>query len=194
MQRKTLILTFMKSESIKDFERIARVKLGERNGKPYYGGYLDLRGTGITSLPDGLTVGGWLDLSGTGITDTHKVSHTLSVEQRRKIEQRRKMIVVWEWNGRTYINVDGIFSVVDSHHGNVWRVHQIGGNKQQYIVTDGDNHYAHGDTLEEARRDLLYKICDRDKSEYDGLTLDSELPYNEAVEWSMQTRRKYKSI
>ena len=31
-------------------------------------GYLDLRGTGITSLPDGLTVGGWLDLSGTGIT------------------------------------------------------------------------------------------------------------------------------
>ena len=29
------------------------------------GGYLDLRGTQITSLPDGLTVGGSLDLSGT---------------------------------------------------------------------------------------------------------------------------------
>ena len=32
------------------------------------GGYLDLRGTQITSLPDGLTVGGSLDLRGTQIT------------------------------------------------------------------------------------------------------------------------------
>ena len=32
------------------------------------GGWLDLRETGITSLPDNLTVGGWLDLRGTGIT------------------------------------------------------------------------------------------------------------------------------
>ena len=34
----------------------------------YNGGSLDLRGTGITALPEGLTVGGWLDLRGTGIT------------------------------------------------------------------------------------------------------------------------------
>ena len=32
------------------------------------GGYLDLRGTSITALPDNLTVGGYLDLSGTSIT------------------------------------------------------------------------------------------------------------------------------
>ena len=32
------------------------------------GGSLDLRGTGITALPEGLTVGGYLDLRGTGIT------------------------------------------------------------------------------------------------------------------------------
>ena len=31
-------------------------------------GNLDLRNTGITALPEGLTVGGWLDLRGTGIT------------------------------------------------------------------------------------------------------------------------------
>lgn len=33
------------------------------------GGSLDLSGTGIAALPDGLTVGGSLFLSGTGITD-----------------------------------------------------------------------------------------------------------------------------
>ena len=146
------------------------------------GGSLYLSGTGITSLPDNLTVGGWLDLSGTGITDTSKVKGTLSAEARRKIAAKQNMCLIWEWNGRTYIKVDGIFSVVDSHHGNVWRVHQLGCKEQTFIVTDGEHHYAHGDTIDEARKDLVYKICDRDKSEYENLTLDSELTYSEAIE------------
>ena len=91
-------------------------------------------------------------------------------------------MVVWELSKRTYINIDGILSVVDSHHGNVWRVHKLGSNKRTYIVTDGENHYAHGDTIYEARKDLMYKICDRDKSEYEHLTLDSEMTYSEAIE------------
>ena len=39
-------------------------KMMEKNG-----GSLDLRGTSITSLPEGLTVGGSLDLRGTSITN-----------------------------------------------------------------------------------------------------------------------------
>ena len=94
------------------------------------------------------------------------------------------MCLTWEWSGRTYIKVDGIFSVVDKHHGNVWCVHQLGSSskEQTYIVTDGENHYAHGDTIDEARKDLIYKICDHDKSEYENLTLDSELSYAKAIE------------
>lgn len=133
-------------------------------------------------MPDGLTVGGYLDLRGTGITDTRKVNKIISSEAKRKIAANRNMIVVWEWSNRTYIKVDGIFSVVDNHHGNVWRVHKLGNDKMTYIVTDGEYHYAHGDTIEEARKDLVYKICDRDKSEYENLTLDSELTYSEAIE------------
>ena len=53
---------------IKQFKRETGYELIEKDCKPYYGGSLDLRGTGITSLPDGLTVGGSLDLRGTGIT------------------------------------------------------------------------------------------------------------------------------
>ena len=146
------------------------------------GGYLDLRGTGITSLPEGLTVGGSLDLEGTGIKDTRNVTRTLSASSKRKISVKRNAAIVWEWSNRTYIKVDGIFSAVDSHHGNVWRVHQLGSRQQMYVVTDGENHYAHGKTLEEARKDLIYKICDRDKSDYDHLTPESSLSYAEAVE------------
>ena len=36
------------------------------------GGSLDLRGTGITALPEGISVGGSLDLSGTGITNVYR--------------------------------------------------------------------------------------------------------------------------
>ena len=147
------------------------------------GDSLDLEGcTGLTSLPEGLVVAGSLNLYGTKITDTSNVSRTLSAEAKRKIHALRNMAIEWERNGRKYIKVDGIFSVVDSHHGNVWRVHQLGSGKQMYIVTDGEYHYAHGDTIEEARKDLVYKICDRDKSEYEHLTLDSELTYAEAIE------------
>ena len=51
-----------------------------------------------------------------------------------------------------------------------------------YVVTDGNGHWAHGDTLEDAKEDLIFKISKRDKSEYESLTLDSELPYNEAID------------
>ena len=43
------------------------IEFTEHNGLSV-GGYLDLRGTGITQLPQGLSVGGYLDLRGTGIT------------------------------------------------------------------------------------------------------------------------------
>lgn len=41
--------------------------------------------------------------------------------------------------------------------------------------------WAHGKTLEEARADLLFKICSRDKSSYKSLTLESSLPFDEAI-------------
>ena len=37
------------------------------------GGWLDLSGTGVTSLPENLTVGGSLDLSGTGVTSSENI-------------------------------------------------------------------------------------------------------------------------
>jgi len=61
-----------KAQAIRDF--IAEYgDLSELEGN-HYRGFLDLRGTGITTLPDGLTVGGYLDLEGTGITDSSQVS------------------------------------------------------------------------------------------------------------------------
>ena len=133
------------------------------------GGSLDLSGTGITSLPEGLTVGGFLDLSGTGITDTSKVNRNLPE------------VLRWEYKGREYIKVDGIFSRVISRKGKVWRIAQIGSTKEQYLVTDGEGRYAHGDTIKQAKADLIYKIKDRNTDKYKGMALDTRLTFAEAI-------------
>ena len=192
-----------------EFEKITGLRLDERDGHPYYGGdldlenctgitslpegltvggYLYLRGTGITSLPEGLTVGGYLDLRGTGITSTVGVKRNLlhaALNKIRAAKNKREQISnspkFWEWNGKKYIKVDGMFSILESHRGNIYKVRQIGKNKKMVIITDGENHWAHGETLREAREDLIFKINDRDTSSYKNLSLDDTLTYEEAI-------------
>lgn len=132
------------------------------------GGSLYLQDTGITSLPDNLTVGDHLYLEGTGITDTSKV--------------KRNVPIIFQWRNYGYIMADGIFSKVISHRANVYKINQIGKEKIKYLVTDGNGKWSHGDTLKQAKSDLIYKISNRDKSKYENLTLDSELTFTEAIE------------
>ena len=51
-----------------------------------------------------------------------------------------------------------------------------------FIVTDGNGTYAHGNSIRNAKIDLLYKLGDRrDISQYRSLTDSSKLSYNEAI-------------
>ena len=186
---------------IAKFKKETGVNLQIKDGKPHFGGSLYLTGTGITtlpenltvggslyligkgitSLPDNLTVGGYLDLEGTGITDKGNIRTQLTAEQNAKIEKQQNPLLRWEWNRKTYIKVDGIFSEVISNKGNLYHIKQIGSEKIEYLITDGNGKWAHGKTLQEAKADLLYKISNRDKSSYEDLTLESELSFDEAV-------------
>ncbi|MBQ2703158.1 MAG: hypothetical protein IJF63_04785, partial [Alistipes sp.] len=134
------------------------------------GGYLDLRGTQITSLPEGLTVGGYLDLRGTQITDTSNVNRVVPEPLLR------------EWRGRKFIQADGIFQQLIERKGNVCHVKNIGSDKITYLVTDGNGKWAHGETIKEAKDDLIYKISDRDKSKYESWTTQTEVSFEEAIE------------
>jgi hypothetical protein len=84
-------------------------------------------------------------------------------------------------SGREFLHADGILSEVIEKKGNVYHVRNSVNGLNGYVVTDGNNHWAHGYTLDEAKQDLHYKMSFRDKSEYEKLTLDSELPYDEAI-------------
>ena len=54
-------------------------------------------------------------------------------------------------------------------------------NLQPCYVVEKDGVYAHGATLKEAKESLVYKITDRDKSDYEDYTLDTEVTYEEAI-------------
>ena len=84
-------------------------------------------------------------------------------------------------SGREFLHVDGILLEVIEKKGNVYHVHNDVNGPISYIVTDGNNHWAHGKTLDEAKQDLHYKISLRNKFEYKNLTLESELTFDEAI-------------
>ena len=54
-------------------------------------------------------------------------------------------------------------------------------NLQPCYVVEKDGVYAHGETLKEAKESLIYKIADRDKSDYENYTLDTEVTHEEAI-------------
>ena len=199
----------MTQEEIKShFESISGVKLEIKDGKFYYGGYLDLRGTAIASLPDNLTVGGYLDLRGTAIAslpdnltvggsldlrgtaiaslpDNLTVGGYLDLEgtiDTSKVNRNIDEESFFSWRKNKYIKADGIFSKVISHKRNVFKIQKIGKTKESYLVTDGNGKFSHGDTIKEAKEDLIFKISNRDKSDYKGLTLESKMSFEKAIE------------
>lgn len=90
--------------------------------------------------------------------------------------------IIFTWNNKQYIKADGILTEVINHKGNVYRVRHIGSDSITYLLNDGDNNWAHGLTLADAKNDLLYKIHNRDTTLYKTFTLDSELAIEAATE------------
>ena len=94
---------------------------------------------------------------------------------------KNEIIHISHPSGREFLHVDGILSEVIEKKGNVYCVHNDINGPITYIVTDGNNHWTRGNTLEEAKQALAFKLNKRDKSEYEKLNLDSELTFDEAV-------------
>jgi len=64
--------------------------------------------------------------------------------------------------------------------GNVYHVKKLNNNKVFYLITDGER-WSHGDTLKEAKMDLVYKVTNKTKDDYKGLSKTSILSFEEAV-------------
>ena len=169
---------------------------------------LDLGKTQIEELPKGLIVGDELDLRNTNLKDysnLHKVCSRIIIDK-EKYEKIKDTLVEHttynlEWynethvtfepnykgtylyeneNGR-YIKADENFAKILEQKGNVYHIDMYGDGEITYLITDGDGNWAHGETLDEAKDDLIFKISKRNKDDYRYLTLDSELSFEEAI-------------
>ena len=143
------------------------------NAKLTAGGYLYL--SGLTSLPANakLTAGGDLDLSGL----THKTEHKGGNPDARRIA-REAVTAMFMAIG--YSIADGVLAKIVQTRGNVQRVIIEGKTDISYLVTDGEA-YSHGKTLKEARDGLLYKIGNRDTSQFKAWSLDKIVTKREAI-------------
>ena len=96
-------------------------------------------------------------------------------------EPNYKGAYLFENESGKYIKADEIFGKIVEQKGNVYHVKLSGSEDITYLLTDGEGHWSHGVTLEKAKDDLLYKIGERNKGNYKGLSLDSELSFKEAI-------------
>ena len=134
------------------------------------GGSLYLRGcTGLTALPEGLTVGGWLDLRGcTGIKDKGR--------ERAKVKKLRD----GDYEPGRYLFADGILTPVKSARKVGEYTFYAGKIKGKNVVSDGE-HYAHCATLREGIADIAFKRAkNRGAQQYRGLTVGTEMSVEEA--------------
>ena len=148
---------------------------------------LDLSGTGITALPDNLTVGGSLDLRGTGITalpDNLTVGGSLDLRGTGiTVTERKKARVLKNGDyvpGR-YIFADDMLTHIkgEKRVGNF--TFCIGKIKGKNIVTDGE-YYAHCKTLRDGIADIAFKkAADRGADQYRDINLDTVLSVQEMI-------------
>lgn len=86
---------------------------------------------------------------------------------------------VYRWRGSTWSFFDGVQKEVATiRKSGSLTVYKM--KDGTYAVHDREA-YAHGETLKEAKADLLYKRTSKDLSEYKELTLDSKLTLEECI-------------
>ena len=81
-------------------------------------------------------------------------------------------------------DIDGLDTIIYSVRDNIARgalLKQDLTLEDCYIAKDG-RYFAHGDTIEEARDNLMFKVMRRDKSRFEKMTLDDVLPLKEAIQ------------
>ncbi len=155
---------------------------------------LNAMDSSLTELPKNLVVYGGLDVEYTIIdylsydclVSTIYCNFEVNDKRYEKVSAgyyklKDEIVHISHPSGREFLYVDRILSEVVEKKGNVYHVRNGVNKPISYVITDGNNHWAHGGTLEKAKQDLHYKMSIRDKSEYKDLTLDSELTFDEAV-------------
>jgi len=147
-------------------------------------GDLDLRGTGVTEIPQGLNVNGSLYLQGcTGLTSLPEltVGGNLDLEGTQiKGNPQCGKLKEGDYVAGRYLYADNILTHVAKEKRIGEFTYYVGKIKGRNVITDG-KHYAHCKDVRSGILDLRFKQSDRDKSAFEHLALDSAIAFDDAV-------------
>ena len=150
------------------------------------GGWLEVRGADTRkAFPKLTTIAGRLDVHG---ADTLTAFPKLKHKNNDKAKQitRRKLNQSLLKAG--YMLQDGILSkhIASLKISNGLTVHTVvivGRTNKTYVIETPDGVYAHGDTVKQARKALLYKLSEnRDTTPYKAWTLDTSITKRQAIQ------------
>ena len=139
----------------------------------------------LKCVPDDLVLSGDLDVLGTDITviPANVIAKRIFCNSQVTVDAYlfnwRRGSIDFHPNGQ-YVCCDRIVSKILEHKGNVWRCVDLSVDKEHFLVTDGEGHYAHGMTIQMAKADLRFKVNERYISQYETLKLDDSLSFDEA--------------
>ena len=126
-----------------------------------------------TAFPKLTSVGGSLDASG-------DFSRVKTNDRENRAVQTCRLALLSAFAAAGFSFADGILARIVSQRGPVSRVIVCGKTEVSFVVTDGEVH-SHGKTLKEARDGILYKIGNRDTSEFKAWTLDKIISKRDAI-------------
>jgi hypothetical protein len=140
---------------------------------------------GLTSLEPSTTFanGGGVYLNGLTSLDANKDCFKNWGIVRLKYKEIPAAKTMQNNSNDKFICCDGIFTEVLKTGRCFWKLKKQGGKKDVcFLVTDGNGLYAHGNSIKEAKADLMYKINGNESKEiYRDLTFDSVLSLSDAI-------------
>ena len=143
-------------------------------------GYLDASGADTkTAFPKLTSVGGSLYASGAD-TKTAFPKNIKWGDPENNAVARCRALLLSSFAAAGFSFADGILARIVSKRGPVSRVVICGRTEISYLVTDGEA-WSHGKNLAEARDGLLYKIGERDTSEFKAWKLDQVVTKRDAI-------------
>ena len=149
------------------------------------GGNLYVDGSAKLEAPLLQTVGGYLRVYGSAKLEAPNLKEektpTHIIEQ---IKSSAKKTVHDDFERQGYLFADNILQTLISKKTikglTIYKTKHIVKDKKQFVVFDGVN-YSHGDTLEQAKEDLKYKISSRDTTEFKSWKVTDVKPVEDLI-------------
>ena len=97
------------------------------------------------------------------------------------VRQKCRAMLLSSFAASGFSFADGILARIVSQRGPVSRVMICGHTEISYVVSDDEGNFAHGDTLAEARADLMVKRTSKDLTQFKKWTLAKGVPKEVAI-------------